>query len=192
MAVRKLKLIETKLNDAFLIEVNVFGDHRGFFMESYNKKLFAEHGINMEFIQDNHALSQQAGTLRGLHYQLNPYAQTKLVRATRGAIYDVIVDIRKGSPTYGQWQGFTLSAENKLQLLVPRGFAHGYCTLEENTEVQYKVDNWYSPDHDRGIAWDDPSLNIDWPVKNPILSAKDQQHPTLELAENNFEWESKE
>lgn len=192
MAVRKLKIIETKFNDAFLIEVNVFGDHRGFFMESYNKKLFAEHGINMEFIQDNHALSQQAGTLRGLHYQLNPYAQTKLVRATRGAIYDVIVDIRKGSPTYGQWQGFTLSAENKLQLLVPRGFAHGYCTLEENTEVQYKVDNWYSPDHDRGIAWDDPSLNIDWPVKNPILSAKDQQHPTLELAENNFEWESKE
>lgn len=187
MAVRRLKLIETKFKDAFLIEVNVFGDHRGFFMESYNKKLFAEHGINMEFIQDNHALSQQAGTLRGLHYQLNPYAQTKLVRATRGAIYDVIVDIRKGSPTYGQWQGFTLSAENKLQLLVPRGFAHGYCTLEENTEVQYKVDNWYSPEHDRGIAWDDPSLNIDWPVKNPILSAKDQQHPTLELAENNFE-----
>ncbi|NCU17684.1 dTDP-4-dehydrorhamnose 3,5-epimerase [Pallidibacillus pasinlerensis] len=185
-----MKLIETKFKDAFLIEVPVHGDHRGFFMESYNKNTFAEHGLNMEFIQDNHALSQQVGTLRGLHYQLNPFAQTKLVRATRGSIYDVIVDIRKGSPTYGQWQGFTLSAENKLQLLVPRGFAHGYCTLEENTEVQYKVDNWYAPEHDRGIAWNDPTLKIDWPIDHPILSAKDQNHPTLENAENNFEWEN--
>lgn len=178
--------IETKFADAFLLEPTVFGDHRGFFMESYNKDTFKEIGIEIDFIQDNHSLSQTPGTLRGLHYQLAPKAQTKLIRATKGAIYDVIVDIRKESSTYGQWQGFILTAENKRQLLVPKGFAHGFCTLVENTEVQYKVDELYSPEHDRGIAWDDSVLSIDWPVSNPILSDKDVKHPNLEQAENNF------
>ncbi|MGR6337098.1 dTDP-4-dehydrorhamnose 3,5-epimerase [Priestia megaterium] len=184
-----MNIIKTKFEDAILIEPKVFGDHRGFFTESYNKEMFKQNGIDMEFIQDNHSLSQQAGTLRGMHYQLNDKAQTKLVRVTRGAIYDVIVDIRKGSPTYGEWQGFILSADNKRQLLVPKGFGHGFCTIVENTEVQYKVDELYSPEHDRGIAWNDPALNIDWPFNNPILSDKDTKHPTLAEADNNFTWE---
>ncbi|WP_449623023.1 dTDP-4-dehydrorhamnose 3,5-epimerase [Robertmurraya sp. Marseille-Q9965] len=181
-----MNIIHTKFEDAFLIEPKVFGDHRGFFMESYNEELFRNNGIDIKFIQDNHSLSQQAGTLRGLHYQLMSKPQTKLVRVTRGAIYDVIVDIRKNSPTYGQWQGFILTAENKRQLLVPIGFAHGFCTLVENTEVQYKVDEYYSPEHDRGILWNDPELGIDWPVANPILSEKDKNNPKLADAENNF------
>ncbi|MCR8929533.1 dTDP-4-dehydrorhamnose 3,5-epimerase [Priestia megaterium] len=184
-----MNIIKTKFEDAFLIEPKVFGDHRGFFTESYNKEMFQQNGIDMDFIQDNHSLSQQPGTLRGMHYQLNDKAQTKLVRVTRGAIYDVIVDIRKGSPTYGKWQGFILSADNKRQLLVPKGFAHGFCTIVENTEVQYKVDELYSPQHDRGIAWNDPTLNIDWPFNNPVLSDKDTKHPTLAEADNNFTWE---
>lgn len=184
-----MNIIKTKFADAIVIEPKVFGDHRGFFTESYNKELFQQNGIDMDFIQDNHSLSQQPGTLRGMHYQLNDKAQTKLVRVTRGAIYDVIVDIRKGSPTYGQWQGFILSADNKRQLLVPKGFAHGFCTIVENTEVQYKVDELYSPEHDRGIAWNDPALNIDWPFNNPVLSDKDTKHPTLAEADNNFTWE---
>ncbi|WNS75203.1 dTDP-4-dehydrorhamnose 3,5-epimerase [Bacillus sp. DTU_2020_1000418_1_SI_GHA_SEK_038] len=185
-----MKKIETKLPGAYLFEPKVFGDHRGFFIESYNKQIFNELGINIEFVQDNHSLSQPAGTLRGLHYQLEPKSQTKLVRVTSGAIYDVIIDIRKGSLTYGKWQGFILSASNNRQLLVPKGFAHGFCTLVENTEVQYKVDELYSPEHDRGIAWNDPTLAIDWPTATPILSGKDEIHPVLEEAENNFVWES--
>ncbi|MCM3150875.1 dTDP-4-dehydrorhamnose 3,5-epimerase [Priestia megaterium] len=184
-----MNIIKTKFEDAILIEPKVFGDHRGFFTESYNKEMFQQNGIDMDFIQDNHSLSQQPGTLRGMHYQLNDRAQTKLVRVTRGAIYDVIVDIRKGSPTYGEWQGFILSVDNKRQLLVPKGFAHGFCTIVENTEVQYKVDELYSPEHDRGIAWNDPALNIDWPFNNPVLSDKDTKHPTLAEADNNFTWE---
>ncbi|WP_028544009.1 dTDP-4-dehydrorhamnose 3,5-epimerase [Paenibacillus taiwanensis] len=175
------------LSGALLVEPKVFGDTRGFFMESYNSELFAQHGIDTVFIQDNHALSVEAGVLRGLHYQLNPKAQTKLVRVTSGAIYDVIVDIRKNSITYGKWVGVILSEHNKRQLLVPQGFAHGYCTLVPNTEVQYKVDALYAPDYDRGICWGDPQLGIDWPVSFPILSDKDQHHPTLIDADNNFE-----
>ncbi|UOE55158.1 dTDP-4-dehydrorhamnose 3,5-epimerase [Cytobacillus oceanisediminis] len=186
-----MKKIKTNLPGVFLLEPVVFGDHRGFFMESYNSSVFKELGITSEFIQDNHSLSQPSGTLRGLHYQLEPKAQTKLVRVTRGAIYDVILDIRKGSPTYGKWQGFILTSENKRQLLVPKGFAHGFCTLVENTEVQYKVDELYSAAHDRGIAWNDPFLSIDWPTANPILSEKDQNHPILTESDNNFEWENK-
>lgn len=181
-----MKIIETRFKDAFVIEPKVFGDRRGFFMESYNDKVFKELGLDYQFIQDNHSLSVEVGTLRGLHYQLEPYAQTKLVRVIRGAIYDVIVDIRKGSPTYGEWQGFILSEGNKRQLLVPKGFAHGFCTIVPNTEVLYKVDNYYSPEHDRGICWNDPDLNIDWPTNSPILSEKDSKHPRLAEAENNF------
>lgn len=181
-----MNLIKTKLKDAYILEPKVFGDHRGFFMETYNAKLLEEQGFSLNFVQDNHALSKESGVLRGLHYQLEPFAQTKIVRVTKGAVYDVILDIREGSPTYGQWEGFILSEDNKRQLLVPRGFAHGYCTLVENTEFLYKVDNYYSPEHDRGIAWDDPDLNIDWPTSNPILSDKDTKHPYLKDLERQF------
>lgn len=181
-----MKLIKTIFEDIFILEPKVFGDQRGFFMESYNDQVFKDKGLSFSFIQDNQSLSFEAGTLRGLHYQLEPHAQTKLVRVVRGAIYDVIVDIRKGSPTYGQWQGFILTEENKRQLLVPKGFAHGFCTLVKNTEVIYKVDNYYSAQHDRGIQWNDPELNIDWPVEVPILSGKDSEHPKLNDAENTF------
>ena len=184
-----MKVTATKFSGVILIEPTVFGDQRGFFMESYNQSTFIKHGIANQFIQDNHSLSSEMGTLRGLHYQLDPKAQSKLVRATAGEIYDVVLDIRKGSPTYGQWQGFVLSASNKMQLLVPRGFAHGFCTLSSNSEVQYKVDEGYSAEHDRGIAWNDPLLAIDWPTTNPILSDKDSKHPLLADAEINLVYE---
>ncbi|MFD0716745.1 dTDP-4-dehydrorhamnose 3,5-epimerase [Paenibacillus sp. GCM10027626] len=184
-----MQVLQTKLPGVKLIEPAVFGDHRGFFMESYNDETFKTHGICHAFVQDNHSLSVEAGVLRGLHYQLPPKAQTKLVRCTNGAIYDVVVDIRKGSPTFGQWQGFILSEANKRQLLVPQGFAHGFCTLVSNCEVQYKVDALYSPDHDRGIAWNDPALGIDWPTSTPVLSEKDTKHPLLADAELNFIYE---
>lgn len=171
-----------------LIEPKVFRDHRGFFTESYNKKQLKELGVDIEFIQDNHSLSTEKGTIRGLHYQLNPMAQSKLVRVLAGSIYDVVVDIRENSPTYGKWEGFILNEENQRQLLVPKGFAHGFCTLEEGTQVFYKVDQYYSPEHDRGIAWDDPQLKIDWPINNPILSDKDKILPLLSQAEINFEY----
>ncbi|MBW5448498.1 dTDP-4-dehydrorhamnose 3,5-epimerase [Cohnella sp. CFH 77786] len=184
-----MKVTDGRLSEVKLIVPAVFQDHRGFFMETYNLERFSEHGITMTFVQDNHSLSTEPGVLRGLHYQLNPAAQTKLVRVTAGAIFDVVVDIRKGSPTFGQWEGFELSAENKHQLLVPRGFAHGFCTLRPNTEVQYKVDALYSLAHDRGVAWDDPAIGITWPVDHPILSEKDTRHPMLADAEINFTFE---
>ncbi|MFB6367617.1 dTDP-4-dehydrorhamnose 3,5-epimerase [Paenibacillus elgii] len=182
-----MKLTKTKFEGVLLIEPVVFGDSRGFFMESYNEeKFFKETGVQYSFRQDNQSLSAEVGTLRGLHYQLNPKAQTKLVRVVSGAIYDVVVDIRKSSPTFGQWMGFILSSFNKRQLLVPKGFAHGFCTLVPNTEVFYKVDEYYSPEHDRGVLWNDPALAIDWPTSAPILSEKDQRHPLLVDAETNF------
>ncbi|WP_337098191.1 dTDP-4-dehydrorhamnose 3,5-epimerase [Paenibacillus sp. YIM B09110] len=184
-----MKIFETKLPGVKLLEPEVFGDNRGFFIESYNEQAAHANGISYAFIQDNHSLSVEAGVIRGMHYQLNPKSQTKLVRATAGAIYDVVIDIRKGSLTFGAWQGFILSASNKRQLLVPQGFAHGFCTLVPNCEVQYKVDALYSPEHDRGIAWNDPALAIDWPTSNPILSDKDGKHPVLAEAEINFVYE---
>lgn len=190
--VNKMNIIATNLIDAYILEPKVFEDHRGFFMETYNTQLLEKQGLTFNFIQDNHALSKERGVLRGLHFQLEPYAQTKLVRVTSGAVYDVIVDLRHGSPTYGQWQGFILSADNKRQLLVPKGFAHGYCTLEENTEFLYKVDNYYSPQHDRGIAWNDPQINIDWPISNLILSDKDMKQPLLAEFDPKFIYKGKE
>lgn len=182
-----MDIIETKLSGVIIFEPQVFGDHRGFFMESYNQKKFEEAGLKHNFIQDNHSLSEQVGTLRGLHYQLAPKAQTKLVRVTRGAVYDVAVDIREGSPTFGQWIGVTLSEQNKRQLLVPQGFAHGFFTIEPNTEVQYKVDEFYSPEHDRGILWNDPEIGIEWPLNiTPVLSEKDGKAPFLKDADINF------
>lgn len=178
-----LKITFTDLPGVLVLEPHVFNDARGFFQESYNQKTFIEAGLNYNFVQDNHSLSLDAGVIRGIHYQLNPKAQTKLVRVLAGAIFDVAVDIRQNSPTFGRWITVTLSAANKLQLLVPRGFAHGFCTLEPHTQVLYKVDEYYSPEHDRGISWEDPDLGIPWPTKHPILSAKDLRHPTFKQAE---------
>jgi dTDP-4-dehydrorhamnose 3,5-epimerase len=182
-----LKFTETNLDGVLIIEPTVFGDHRGWFMETYSNSKFHEAGINLNFLQDNQSYSATSGTLRGLHYQLNPKAQTKLVRCTKGSIYDVAVDIRKGSPTYGQWFGIVLSSENKKQLLIPKGFAHAFMTLTEGTEVQYKVDELYSPENDRGITWNDPEIGIEWPSGiKPILSEKDEKAHLLKDAENNF------
>jgi dTDP-4-dehydrorhamnose 3,5-epimerase len=182
-----LKVIETSLPGVKVIEPKVFGDHRGWFMETYNKSAFKDSGIDIEFVQDNQSFSATKGTLRGLHYQLNPRAQTKLVRCTKGIIYDVAVDIRKGSPTFGQWFGIELSAENKKQMLIPKGFAHGFMTLTDDVEVQYKVDELYAPECDRGIIWNDPAIGIEWPIEiTPVLSAKDEKAPLLSEADNNF------
>lgn len=182
-----MKLTPLKLDGASLLEPITHGDHRGYFMESYNEEVLKQLGIHYNFIQDNQSLSAEAGILRGLHYQLNPKAQTKLIRVLSGSIYDVILDIRHNSQTFGQWAGVILSEHNKRQLLVPQGFAHGFCTLVPNTKVFYKVDEYYSPEHDRGILWSDPSLKIDWPVSEPVLSDKDRCYPTLEQAELNFD-----
>lgn len=185
-----MKLLKTKLQDVKLIEMDVFGDHRGFFMESYSKAKMAELGIDHDFVQDNHSLSSQAGVLRGLHFQKGQAAQTKLVRVVTGAVLDVIVDIRLGSPTYGQWEAFLLSQANNRQLLVPKGFAHGFLTLTDNVHFLYKCDNYYDGPADGGIAFDDPDLAIDWPVdlSKAILSDKDRNHPTLKefQAQNPF------
>ena len=158
-----------------------FGDARGFFSETYNKDLLTEAGINLEFVQDNQSLSTERGVVRGLHFQTPPHAQDKLVRVTRGSIIDVAVDIRKGSPTFGEHIAVELSADNWKQLLVPKGFAHGFCTLEPNTEVLYKVTDYYAPECDKGLAWDDPALGIDWRIiaSEAILSDKDKIHPKL-------------
>lgn len=182
----KMNIIRGKLEGVILIEPDVFLDSRGFFMESYHEGKFRAAGLEVTFVQDNHSLSVEAGVIRGLHYQLNPKAQAKLVRVVAGAIYDVVVDLRRNSPTFGRWQGFILTADNKRQLFVPKGFAHGFCTLVPNTEVVYKVDEFYSPEHDRGIRWDDPELGIDWPTSRPILSDKDRKLPLLRDAELNF------
>ena len=176
----------TELPGVKVIEPDFYQDARGFFMESYNRRELLKHGIPQEFIQDNHSLSAVPGTLRGLHYQLQPCAQTKLVRVVAGSIYDVVVDIRRESPTFGRWAGFELSADNKKQLLVPQGFAHGFMTMAANTEVLYKVDAYYSQLHDRGIAWNDPAIGIVWPLAPTVLSDKDGRHPSLRDAEMNF------
>lgn len=182
-----MKKIETILQDVYIIEATIFGDHRGFFMESYNKESFKKIGIDIEFVQDNHSLSEAKGTLRGLHYQLEPKAQTKLVRCTRGAILDVIVDVRKGSPTYGKWEAFELTDENKKQLFVPKGFLHGFYTLTENCEVQYKVDEYYDAACDRSVKWNDEILAIDWNISTPpVLSAKDENAVSFAEMDNNF------
>lgn len=167
--------------DVKILTPKRFGDARGFFSETYNKAALAEHGIALDFIQDNHSMSQPVGVLRGLHFQTPPFAQDKLVRVVRGRIYDVAVDIRSGSPTYGKWVGAEISAEAWNQILVPVGFAHGFVTLEPDTEVIYKVTGPYAPDHDKGLAWNDPAIGIDWPLNGvePTLSDKDTKHPGL-------------
>jgi dTDP-4-dehydrorhamnose 3,5-epimerase len=167
------------------------GDQRGFFSETYSKAVLADVGIDIDFLQDNHALSVQSGTVRGLHFQVPPFAQEKLIRVARGAIFDVAVDIRVGSPTFGQHVSAIISADAWNQILVPVGFAHGLATLEPNTEVIYKVSNRYSPEHDKGLFWRDPALGIDWPVSETeaILSEKDKRLPKLSELPDYFHYD---
>ena len=172
-----MRVIETEIPDVLIIEPQVYEDERGFFYESYSRRRYVSHGIEDAFVQDNHSKSKR-GVIRGLHYQVSP-GQAKLVRVVVGEVFDVAVDIRHGSPTYGEWIGLTLSAENRRQLYIPVGFAHGFCVTSEEADFLYKVSSYYAPEKERGIAWDDPDLAIDWPVEDPILSERDRQHPRL-------------
>lgn len=181
-----MKAIETGIEGLVVIEPDCHGDHRGWFMETYSKPKFEALGITCEFVQDNQSYSAQKGTLRGLHFQKNPMAQSKLLRCTRGKILDVAVDIRKDSPTYKKWYAVELSAENKKQFFMPRGMAHGFVTLTDDVEVQYKVDAVYAPDCDRSIRFDDPEIGVDWGVTEPILSEKDLKAPLLAESDADF------
>ena len=182
-----MKLTKTKLDGVVILEPDVFGDHRGFFMESWSKCKMEELGLHYDFVQDNHSSSTVKGTLRGIHFQRGDKAQAKLVRCTSGAVLDVAVDLRRSSPTYKQWVAVELSAENKKQLMIPRGFGHGFVTLTDHVEFLYKADNYYTPEGDGGIRWNDPELGIDWGVAEPILSAKDSSSPFLKDAVTGFE-----
>ena len=186
-----MKFIETDIPDLYLIEPRKISDSRGFFSETFRDDLLQQHGIQLNFVQENAAYSTQAGVLRGLHYQSPPHAQAKLVRVTQGAIWDIAVDIRKNSPTYGQWLGFELTPENYRQLLVPAGFAHGYVTLQAETEVLYKVSDYYAPAADKGLAWNDSELDIDWKLGDaePIISPKDQTHPSFSQLSSEFSYQ---
>jgi len=177
-----------KIPEVVLIEPKVFEDERGFFMETYKHSEFVSFGIKEQFIQDNHSKSEK-GVLRGLHFQKNPKAQAKIVRCIQGEIFDVAVDIRKGSPTYAKWVGVVLSAENKKQIYIPSGFAHGFCVLSDEAEIFYKSSSEYSPKNERGIIWNDPEININWPIKNPVVSEKDSKNPLFKEIDNNFIYE---
>ena len=187
------EFVKTSIPGVILVKPRVFGDERGFFMETYKKSDFEKAGIDTDFVQDNHSKSVK-GVLRGLHYQLEPEAQGKLVRCIRGKIFDVAVDIRRGSPTFGKWIGVELSEENKLMLWIPKGFAHGFLTLSEEAEIVYKVSGAeYSPEDDRNIRWNDPDIGIEWPLGGePILSEKDKIAPLLKDADVNFVYKERE
>jgi len=179
-----MEIRRTSLADVLIITPRRFGDARGFFSESWNRRAFAQAGLEFDFVQDNESLSVDAGTLRGLHYQAPPRAQAKLVRVARGAILDVAVDVRRGSPGFGKWVSVELSAENGRQILIPRGFLHGFVTLQPDTHVLYKADNYYAPESDGAVVWNDPDLAIDWQTDKVILSDKDAAAPRL------ADWES--
>ncbi|HIE44688.1 MAG TPA: dTDP-4-dehydrorhamnose 3,5-epimerase [Flavobacteriaceae bacterium] len=182
-----MEVIKTPIKDLLIIKNNIFNDERGFFFESYNERQFINAGIPMKFVQDNQSLSKY-GVIRGLHYQLEPYAQTKLVRVLQGKIFDVAVDIRKKSPTFGQWYGIEISDKNLIQFLIPKGFAHGFSVLSEMALVLYKCDNYYKKDAERGIIYNDKTLNINWQIsnKNILVSQKDKGMPIFANAEMNF------
>ena len=183
------KFTETKIKGDYIIEPKVFGDNRGYFMETYNKEHFAEEGLTMNFVQDNESSSSK-GVLRGLHFQTK-HTQGKLVRVTKGEVFDVAVDLRKGSPTYGQWEGVVLSAENKKQFYIPEGFAHGFLVLSDHAIFNYKCTDFYCPEGEGGVLWNDPDIGIEWPldgIDNIILSEKDKVHPTLKDLNVPFEY----
>lgn len=185
-----MRVVETEIPDVKIVFPPRFADPRGMFSETYNRASFAKAGIDSEYVQDNHSISKPVGTIRGLHFQTPPFAQEKLVRVVHGKIFDVAVDIRKNSPTFGKHVARVISAEEWNQFLVPVGFAHGFCTLEPDTEVIYKVTNYYAPECERGIRWDDPGLEIDWPLAghDPFLSDKDRTYPTLREIANDLDF----
>lgn len=176
-----MKIVATRLAGVLRLTPRRFGDSRGFFSEIWNKRALEDAGVHLpDFVQDNHSLSSQVGTVRGLHFQAPPAAQGKLVRCGRGAIFDVAVDIRRGSPTYGRWAGYTLSAQNGAQLYIPAGFAHGFATLEPDSEIVYKCTDYYTPETEGELRWDDPDIGIEWPLTSaPVLSEKDTRAPLL-------------
>ncbi|MFQ7000588.1 MAG: dTDP-4-dehydrorhamnose 3,5-epimerase [Clostridium sp.] len=183
------KFNETKIKGVYIIEPKVFGDNRGYFMETYNKEHFVEAGLTMDFVQDNESSSSK-GVLRGLHFQTK-HTQGKLVRVTKGEVFDVAVDLRKGSPTYGQWEGVVLSAENKKQFYIPEGFAHGFLVLSDHAIFNYKCTDFYCPEGEGGVLWNDPDIGIEWPLEgidNIILSEKDKVHPDLKDLDVPFEY----
>jgi dTDP-4-dehydrorhamnose 3,5-epimerase len=184
-----MPFVSTEIAGLLIFEPVLWKDERGYFFESYNEQTYTKEGLALTFVQDNQSFSKY-GVIRGLHYQLEPYPQTKLVRVLTGRILDVAVDIRKGSPTYGQYKAVELSAENKRQLLIPRGFAHGFSVLSETAEVMYKCDGFYDKASEGGIRFDDTDLNIDWqvPAEKAIVSSKDLELPTFAACRNNFEW----
>lgn len=181
-----MEVRKTELENVFVLEPKVFGDHRGWFMESWSLKTMEAVGLNYKFVQDNHSFTVQKGTLRGIHFQLNPYAQAKLVRCTKGSVLDVVVDLRKSSLNYKKWIAVELSEENKCQLLIPRGFGHAFLTLNDDVEFVYKTDQYYNPENDRSIIWNDPEIGIAWPIHSPILSGKDRSAPLLRESDINF------
>lgn len=185
-----MKITELGLEGVIILEPKLFEDYRGYYMESYSSRTLKKYDINNNFIQDNHLLSLKNGTIRGIHFQNAPKAQAKLLRCTKGSILDIVVDLRGDSPTYKKWISVFLSEENKKQILIPRGYGHGCISLMDNTEVQYKVDEFYYPEYDRAIAWDDKDLNIDWGISNPIVSPKDDNAPSLENSDVNFMMEN--
>lgn len=181
-----MDIVKTKLDGVVILIPKVFGDHRGFFMESWSRRTMEEAGFHYDFVQDNHSLSTVKGTLRGIHFQRGNKAQAKLVRCVRGAVLDVAVDLRHDSPTYKQWVAVELSEENKKQLLIPRGFGHGFVTLTDHVEFLYKADNYYASEADGGIRWNDPDIAVDWGIEDPILSEKDKKNPFLKDIEPVF------
>ncbi len=179
-----MKVIKTELEGVYIVEPQVFGDSRGWFMESYSKIKLPE--INVDFVQDNHSFSSTKGELRGIYFQNGEHAQSKLVRVCKGAVKDIAVDLRKGSPTYKKWVMVELSAENKRQLFIPRGFGHGFVTLTDEVEFLYKADNYYDHESDRSIRFDDPEIGVEWGINNPILSDKDKNAPLLKDSDCSF------
>jgi len=174
-----LEIKERKIKGVYEIILDPHMDERGFFMRIYDMNIFQEAKLHKDWVQENHSRSEQKGIIRGLHFQLPPYSETKMVRCIKGAVLDVFVDLRKDSETFGLWDSIELSEGNKKMIYIPRGFAHGFCTLTDISEVVYKVDNFYSPKHERGLLWNDPDIKINWPCQNPILSEKDQRNMTL-------------
>lgn len=174
-----MEFIEKELKGVFEINPRPIEDHRGFFMRVYDEKLFKEYGLLRDWVQENHSRSEQKNTIRGLHFQMPPYSETKLIRCIRGAVLDVFVDLRKGSETFGQWDSIELSEVNRKIMFIPRGFAHGYRSLEDVCEVVYKVDNFYSPEYEKGLIWNDSDIGINWLCKNPVLSEKDKKNMTF-------------
>lgn len=181
-----MEIIRTELPGVCIIEPKVFGDHRGYFMETWSKREMERLGLSFDFVQDNESFTAEKGTIRGIHFQIDPMAQAKIVRVSQGAVLDVAVDLRKGSPFYKKWVAVELSAENHRQLLLPRGFGHGFVSLTNDVMFLYKVDNAYSPECDRSIRFDDPEIGVDWGITDPILSVKDQTAPVLADSDCNF------